>query len=786
MSSMRKRLENAKQNSRRGAAGGKFLFSTPLKVGGMMSSGSLVPCIAGKELVWVKHPEYLCGGRIGIGGKGCLKSLRDCDTEAHERSKCDFPGVPFLIPMVKMSAVKGYVNVVLETENLDADLVTSLLEKTDMNWAKEFEVIKSNGTQSIQEEVISREKVNTSRKQTSFETPAKRNVLNDLEDKLHDLKSISDLVEELGEEKLNVEGNRANRYTHLVPDEDIVKNLNDIYSHLDILCEHAKIVRDVLGENSSFIGGFVQPLEAVVSGVRLEIASLRGDIGVKDLSLSNVPPGLWNAVETGFASIQDLESQILACKIRSDEAYEVADFLLSSDGQSPVDSNSDENQELEEQKNRDPGKSFVDGLGLGKHRSIKAGVLTANRKEKDTSSPKDVPPPAPPPPYPGTDCDHDATLCSYCMNRMDGIENRLINSLMRLSNLEESKAGSIESAIMVKNEVFRGRRDIAAWTQKHFPVESDQNIEGACFTTPHFLLNMMYADMCSKRYASIDLQVKDFKNLGINRPDATAYYALQADKPDFMVATTCCPSHSVKASKQVRDAAPLKFIPSFADFGTSSDAESMQYRFKQSLEHVRDKQEKYIDSRLEYHSNREVIDIASQLMNDSCKFITQMLDFMEELYSACHDSFGASTEAWELVCHCLDELFTKELKPSLKFCVSQDLIEPRNAFIGVLHSAFSLNVKVRELTQVGLKNHHSTTTSHVRFVMKMAKSQRKNGDDKIAPLQAKFDKLQLEHVKLKDDQAKEQVNMARSLKNLESRLDKLRDTQAKASSSSKP
>ena len=166
------------------------------------------------------------------------------------------------------------------------------------------------------------------------------------------------------------------------------------------------------------------------------------------------------------------------------------------------------------------------------------------------------------------------------MNRMDGLENRLINSLMRLSNLEESKAGSIESAIMVKNEVFHGRRDIAAWTQKHFPVESDRNIEGFCFTTPHFLLNMMYADMCSKRYASIDLQVKDFKNLGINRPDATAYYALQADKPDFMVATTCCPSHSVKASKQVRDAAPLKFIPSFADFGTSSDAESMQYRFK--------------------------------------------------------------------------------------------------------------------------------------------------------------------------------------------------------------
>ena len=684
--------------------------------------------------------------------------------------------------MVKMSAVKGYVNVILETKDLESDLVTSLLEKIDVNWAKEFEVIKSNGTQSIQEEFISREKVNTSRKQTTFETPAKRNVLRDLEDKLHDLKSISDLVEELGDENVNAEGNRANRHIHLVTDEDLLKNLNDVYSHLDILCEHAKIVKDVLGENSSFIGGFVQPLEAVMSGARLEIAAIRGDIGIKNLSYSNVPPGLWNAVETGFASIQDLESQLSDCKIRSDEAYEVADFLLSSGGDLSGAAAAFGDDDSDEGKKGDPGKSFVNSLGLGKHRSIKDGVLAPKVKQGDTPPSQDVPPP----PYPGVDCDHDSTLCSYCMNRMDGLESRLINSLLRLSNLEEAKAGSIESAIMVKNEVFRGRRDIAAWTQKNFPAELDKNIEGACFTTPHFLLNMMYADMCSKRYASIDLQVKDFKSLGINRPDATAYYALQADKPDFMVATTACPSHSVKANKQVRDAAPLKFIPSFADFGTSSDSESMQYRFKQSLDHVRDKQEKYIDSRLEYHPNREVIDIASQLMNDSCKFISQMLDFMEELYSACHESFGASAEAWELVCHCLEELFTKELKPSLKFCVSQDLIEPRNAFIGVLHSAFSLNVKIRELTQVGLKNHHSTTTSHVRFVMKMAKSQRRSGDDKIAPLQVKFDKLQLEHNKLKDEQVKDQANMVKSLKNLESRVDKLRDAQAKASAPKKP
>ena len=106
---------------------------------------------------------------------------------------------------------------------------------------------------------------------------------------------------------------------------------------------------------------------------------------------------------------------------------------------------------------------------------------------------------------------------------------------------------------------------------------------------------------------------------------------------------------------------------------------------------------------------------------------------MEELYSACYDFFGASTEAWELGCHYLDMLFTKELKPSLNFCV-EDLGNPRNALVGVLYSSFNLNVKVKELTQVDLKNYHSTTTSHVWFVMKMPKAQRKEGDDKLGPL----------------------------------------------------
>ena len=58
---------------------------------GGLEPGAVEPCVPGKELVWVKHPEFLCGGRIGNGVKGCLKSIGGCDVEAHERSKCELP-----------------------------------------------------------------------------------------------------------------------------------------------------------------------------------------------------------------------------------------------------------------------------------------------------------------------------------------------------------------------------------------------------------------------------------------------------------------------------------------------------------------------------------------------------------------------------------------------------------------------------------------------------------------------------------------------------------------------
>ncbi len=106
MSSLRDRL-NAVKESKKASPLSKSLFPS---VGGLDADGAaILPNLIGKELVWVKSPASICGGRIGSSGcKGCLKSIGECDVESHERTKCEFPSSPFLVLMVNFTSNKGY------------------------------------------------------------------------------------------------------------------------------------------------------------------------------------------------------------------------------------------------------------------------------------------------------------------------------------------------------------------------------------------------------------------------------------------------------------------------------------------------------------------------------------------------------------------------------------------------------------------------------------------------------------------------------------------------------
>ena len=604
-----------------------------------------------------------------------------------------------------------------------------LLTRTDVNWLVEFAKIQSTDTKTVEDLVIVDDVLDTARKIRSFATPAKIQSSEDILDKMTLLDSSQGLVMDMLELNFDEMGEGTSK-DFTFSKESYVKTCGDLHDKVEVLAENSKCVNDVIMNLQPFIRSHTKPMESVLTGLRTEMASIQGQLGTKDLDKKHIPPCVWNAVEAGFESVTELEEKLEKVNFLASEAHEVAGCLLDAE---------EDKESVTARSNFDADK-YLSGVSGTKVINGKIYRPSKSSRSYDGEDRKAAPSRRSTSRFgrngedsdddmgadPGGHCDYDDLLCGRCMVKIQELDNRITATNVRVSNLEDSKSGNIDSAIMVKNQVYRGRADVAAELDRWFPSAEGKRIDAGLFPTPHLILNLMHADICSKKAPKIPLDQKDLIKLEIRRSDADAFYALQSDKPEFMITNELCPNFSYKASKTQRDAAAIRFLPSHEDFGNGLDSDSLHFKFKSSLDHIKGERERYIESRLHDHPDYRVLSIAKQLLDDSCKFITQMLGFMDEIYAACFDSFGATSEAWDLVCHCIEEVFTKELKPCLKHCVAQDLVDVQDALIGVVHTAFSLNCKVRELTSIGIKNHHSTTTSHVRFVMKMAKSSRKS------------------------------------------------------------
>ena len=151
-----------------------FLDSLAFSVGGL-GLFAVSPTVEGNELIWVKEPACLYLGKIGNGGKYCLLSHVECTIKAHMANKCDLPSGPFLT--LQKGPHKGFAQVVLETEDLDNDLVESLLGRKQVDWGREFAQLKAGNARLVAHEESNKELLQTCKKHMAFKTPAKANAL---------------------------------------------------------------------------------------------------------------------------------------------------------------------------------------------------------------------------------------------------------------------------------------------------------------------------------------------------------------------------------------------------------------------------------------------------------------------------------------------------------------------------------------------------------------------------------------------------------------------------------
>jgi hypothetical protein len=731
--SLRKRLRSLRASRSTGEGTSTSSVFSPMAGGGLFRQSTIQPISFGEEVALVRDSSQLCLGKIGCGGNVCLKCTNDCDTETHSKNKGTLPNDPFLILLKGKD--KGYETVVLNAGPLENTFITELLSKSDIHWPSEFAKIEENESKNSGDMDIVEEVLNTAKAQKKFSTPGKTKSTDQIMDSLSLLDVTMDLITDASSLVLTEDGEGLDNFSF---EQQAYKTFcQTVSDKLEIIFENAKSFHDVLLDVQPFVQGQTKPIEHTVAGLRLEFASIKAMIGTKDLSKKDIPPCVWSAIETGFESCLKLEKRVEEVSALAAEAHEVAGELLTSAEDSTA------KVTFKDEKNTSTNSdSFLENLSkptmINGHlyqpkqtssvsqSSNSGGNGSGNNNNSGNNSQQNNNWNHNPTPPSGSDCDRDELLCGRCMVRFQELDDKITSTTIRLGNLEDAKNGNIESAILIKNKIYRGRADIMAQLDDWFPVESEQKIDAGLFPTPYLILNLMHADMCSKRGPKIPLDEMALVKNSIRRSDADAFYSLKKDKPMFFITKELCPNFAYRSSEAQKKKALIPFLPSHEDFGNGLDSDSLHYMFKQSLEHVRSERERYIETSLNDHPDLRALSVAKQLLDDTCKFIRQMLSFMEEVYASCADSFGATSEAWDLVSHCILEIFAKELKPSLKLCVAFDLVDMKAALVGAVHTAFHMNCKLRELVRIGLKNHHTTTTSHVRFVMKMAKVNRKN------------------------------------------------------------
>ena len=768
------------RNRRQSAGASRTLFPTP----GGFDRVAISPVVMGEELIWIKDPNMVCLGRVGAGDKMCLKSKYDCDIVSHAKNRCELSDTAFLAIKGPSSDV-GHSSLILETSTLKEELRLDLLHGSDRDWASEFGKIKANSVKTIQDCHVADELIATVHKHRSFgKTPSKLNVESVHSRSIEDLEIITTALRDLCIPDKDTSGD-AIEAVFLFEESAYKSQMEKISDQMEFMYEMASAVEKLFAGELILIGGFVKPIEAVVEGLRLELSTIKETLGNRNFAKTDVPAVMWKAVESAFDMINSLEKGLIDCTKVAQEAKEISEGLLEAEEDRWNGSNLDDDTKSKED---DVRSNFLDGL----NRPVMVGgnLIQPKREKSSRNLTFGATTLAGgnggrggggnPPGSGGNDpnsqnCDSNDILCSRCMIKFNELEMNITNLKIRVANLEELKSGAVESAILLKGRVFRGRSDVLAWIEEKFPLISDTVVEAGCFATPTMIFNLTTADMCGLAYPKLDLKEPDLAKLKVKRSDAIAFYSLLQDRPEFMIHASLCPMHTYRSTKAEREKASIKFVPTYKDFGSSSDPDTLHHKFKTSLHLIKERQIGYIESRLAHHSSREVYEMSKQLLDDSTRFVSEILDFMEEVYCQCIQSFDAPSEAWGLVCHCLEEIFTKEFKPSLKYLVANDLGDPRSAYAGVIHVAFSLNAKVKELLSVGISNHSSSSKSHVRFIMKMSRSS-SGGDNNYRLLENKYNSLESKHQELSTNYstAKRDLESAKGkLKSLESRMDKV-------------
>ena len=168
----------------------------------------------------------------------------------------------------------------------------------------------------------------------------------------------------------------------------------------------------------------------------------------------------------------------------------------------------------------------------------------------------------------------------------------------------------------------------------------------------------------------------------------------------------------------------FKEFPNAKEWGNKTDEDKLQYKYFKALEEVCKAVEEHIHDTLRVSPTLQLI--AQEQLSKCKQVVLECLEFLGDNYTRMMDAFDLASDAWDLGCFGITQLFLNDFSVPLACIYFVDFSVARSTLVIVLWTNLRIGIIADTFNKNGIQNHLAMSTVQVRFIIQQAKSSKKS------------------------------------------------------------
>ena len=723
-----------------GPGAGEFLLSPSLDMGGVLPAndktevaGDDPALVLAQDVALIIRPTAVCGAFIGSSKtKFCLKLVEECTTKSHKEGEkvCLSPNLLVLRDHKRNHAfISGY----LSTTGFDNPDIMELMNKsfpTRQEWMTEIALYKAQDDKMKLRVEADRKLLQSTRKRPKLNAESFKSPIPE-DDEPIKLKFIDSFVEEaLHFKPLQPPMFKTDDSSDV--SEELEPPLMDLQHQIDML---AAVSKEIMGRVNVTVtdtatalhevSGWMDSsanrskcIEDTLSGHWHSLTNLEGVIG--QATDKDFEPTLWGtfswAKDAIHGSAQSATRQLSAMDSRlNDFGTTLQAVQTKSNVQSTYPAFKDGvvallqsyktsitslqrdmasvGQDLFDMRQTQPTTGAdpdLAGLGLGAPPSTMPSTPAASSVRMRLGNVRfeaDAP-------------NSDPNVLPHLVARVTALESRDSPSAVRGTDM----------VVHLNGSSFRSLQDVEAWMSTHLTSSVNGAPGFGMFVDPFTVLHMVHTVLTQRNLDLKEMSLR--KQMRLSQAEHYAVEAAQYLLPKLFTGNTSDDMIFTGGSRKSR----FKMLPKAANWEDELQRDGLKYQLKEQLESLRAEISTTIADSL--YDKPEARSLAVLMLSKSMEFISQLSAFISETYADINRTHKDATEAWELVCYVVEQIFKNQFSVARSVAKGNlDTIDMRKLGARILWSSMRTISVADEYMAQSIANHPSVSASYIRFLV---------------------------------------------------------------------